>query len=237
MKVKKKNSDGLGETNVTLWRSELRMKDFRWLSILFHSKSPRLGIRTPRLWFPFHRFKDVQSWAGQWICLSLSPCTDKTGMLIPALPVCFSMPWSVTGATQVWWNQGLQDSRGCRNWVKRTNQRGCRCWCFITEVTLVCWSSEKKNTVSIDFFFGNSVSLSPHVSGVSLPLTLFPGGSKGKESVCKAGDQGSISGSGRSPGEGNGNLLQYSCLENSMDSGAWWATVLGVTKSWTWLSN
>ena len=48
----------------------------------------------------------------------------------------------------------------------------------------------------------------------------FPGGSGGKVSACNAGDLGSIPGSGRSPGEGNGNLLQYSCLENSMDRGA-----------------
>ena len=51
----------------------------------------------------------------------------------------------------------------------------------------------------------------------------FPGGSDGKESACNAGDLGLIPGSGRSPGEGNGNLLQYSCLENSMDRGTWWA--------------
>ena len=49
----------------------------------------------------------------------------------------------------------------------------------------------------------------------------FAGGSDGKASVYNAGDMGSISGLGRSPGEGNGNLLQYSCLENSMDGGAW----------------
>ena len=49
----------------------------------------------------------------------------------------------------------------------------------------------------------------------------FPGGSDGKESACSAGDLGSIPESGRSPGEGNGNPLQYSCLENSMDIGAW----------------
>ena len=54
-----------------------------------------------------------------------------------------------------------------------------------------------------------------------------------KESACNAGDLGSIPGSGRSPGEGNGNPLQYSCLENSMDGGAWWATVHGVAKSQT----
>ena len=46
-------------------------------------------------------------------------------------------------------------------------------------------------------------------------------------------DMGSIPGSGRSPGEGHGNPLQYSCLENPMDRGVWWATVHGVTKSWT----
>ena len=51
------------------------------------------------------------------------------------------------------------------------------------------------------------------------------------------GDLGSIPGSGRSPGEGNGNPLQYSCLENFMDGGAWWATVHGVAKSQTRLSN
>ena len=64
----------------------------------------------------------------------------------------------------------------------------------------------------------------------------FPVGSDGKESAFNVGDLGLISGSGRSPGEGNGNPLQYSCLENSMDGGAWWATVHGVAKSRTWLS-
>ena len=61
----------------------------------------------------------------------------------------------------------------------------------------------------------------------------FPGGSDGKASACNAGDLGSIPGSARSPGEGNGNPLQYSCLENSVDGGAWWATVYGVAKNRT----
>ena len=61
----------------------------------------------------------------------------------------------------------------------------------------------------------------------------FPGGSEGKASACDVGDLGSTPGSGRSPGEGNGNLLQYSCLENPMDTGAWWAIVHRVTKSQT----
>ena len=64
---------------------------------------------------------------------------------------------------------------------------------------------------------------------------VFPGGSDGKDSTCSAGDLGLIPGSGQSPGAGHGNPLQYSCLENSMDRGAWWATVHGVTKSQTWL--
>jgi len=61
----------------------------------------------------------------------------------------------------------------------------------------------------------------------------FPGGSDNKESACNAGDQGSIPGLGSSPGKGNGYPLQYSCLENSMDRGAWWAKVHGVAKSQT----
>ena len=63
----------------------------------------------------------------------------------------------------------------------------------------------------------------------------FPGGSDGKESDCSVGDLSSIPGLGRSPREGNGNPLQYSCLENPMDRGAWLATVHGVAKSRTQL--
>ena len=61
----------------------------------------------------------------------------------------------------------------------------------------------------------------------------FPSDSDGKESAYSAGDPGSIPVLKRSPGEGNGYPLQYSCLENSMDRGAWQATVHGVAKSWT----
>ena len=63
-------------------------------------------------------------------------------------------------------------------------------------------------------------------------LSSFPGSAEVKASACNVGDLGSIPGSGRASGEGNGNLLQYSCLENPMDGGAWWATVHEVTKSW-----
>ena len=65
----------------------------------------------------------------------------------------------------------------------------------------------------------------------------FPGGLDGKESACNVGDPGLIPKLGRSPGEGNGKAFQYSCLENFTDGGAWWATVHGVTKSQTQMSD
>ena len=64
-------------------------------------------------------------------------------------------------------------------------------------------------------------------------LLVFPGGSNGKESAYNAGDTGSIPVSGRSPGGGHGNLLQYFCLENPVDRGTWWVTVNKVAKSQT----
>ena len=67
--------------------------------------------------------------------------------------------------------------------------------------------------------------------------TCFPGGSDGNASACNVGDLASIPGSGRSPGGGNGNPLQHSCLENPMARGAWQATVHGVANSRTWLSD
>ena len=66
-----------------------------------------------------------------------------------------------------------------------------------------------------------------------LPILGFPSGSDDKEPACNAGDPGAISRSGRSPGEGNGNPFQYSCLESPMNREAWWAPVHRVTKSWT----
>ena len=65
----------------------------------------------------------------------------------------------------------------------------------------------------------------PRIGSQLSHLLHFPGGSDGKASVYSSGDPGSISGSGRSPGEGSGNPLQYYCLENPMDGGAWWATL------------
>ena len=77
----------------------------------------------------------------------------------------------------------------------------------------------------------------PHLGGLQghyrrkevVKIMGFPGGSDGK--ACHLGDPGPIPGSGRCPGEGNGKPFQYSCLENSMDGGAWWATVHGIAES------
>ena len=68
-------------------------------------------------------------------------------------------------------------------------------------------------------------------------MATFPGHSGSKDSACNEADPGLIPWLGRSPGEGNGNPLQYSCLENPMDNGAWQATLHGVTKTWTGLIN
>ena len=76
-----------------------------------------------------------------------------------------------------------------------------------------------------------------HSSKLTNPRRVFPAGSELKASAYNAGDLGSIPGSGSSPGEGNGNPLQYSCLENPMDRGAWWATVHGVADSQARLSD
>ena len=73
--------------------------------------------------------------------------------------------------------------------------------------------------------------------GMNQPIHLVPAVSDGKASAYSVGNLGSIPGSGRSPGEGNGNPFQYSCLENPMARGAWWATVHGVVKSQTGLND
>ena len=86
---------------------------------------------------------------------------------------------------------------------------------------------------------GNPLQYScpPQKKGSQRNILGFPGGSEVKASTCNVGDLGLIPGSGRSPGKGSGNPLQYSCLENPMDGGAWWATVHGVAKSRTRLSD
>ena len=71
------------------------------------------------------------------------------------------------------------------------------------------------------------------LSEIGRLICIFPDGSGGKESACNAGGLGLIPGLGTSPGGGNGTPLQYACLENSMDRGAWQVAVHVITKSWT----
>ena len=84
---------------------------------------------------------------------------------------------------------------------------------------------------SLDIYMISSSFYHPHYN------QGFPGDSDGKESGCNAGELSLIPGWGISPGEGNDNLLQYSCLRNSKDRGAWWATIHGVTRTWIQLSD
>ena len=90
---------------------------------------------------------------------------------------------------------------------------------------------------SLSSWIISTISTSSFLNRVIHENRVFPGGSDNKEFAYNAGDLGLIPGLGRSPGEGNGDPLQYSCLENSMDGGAWWATVHGVAKSRTRLSD
>ena len=88
----------------------------------------------------------------------------------------------------------------------------------------------KKLTVTREEKDGEGIICEIGIDIHTLLYITFPCSSVGKESACNAGDPVSIPGSGRSSGEGNGNPLQYSCLENSMDRGAWKATAQGVAR-------
>jgi len=130
--------------------------------------------------------------------------------------------------------------RDCRSHLRMTQVIGRKnAWEFsYDEAKCVTQVLEGKTFFSTMTPFLHSSSLWAVFQPVTI-LTLwdFPGGSDGKESACNAGDLGSISGLGRSPGEGNGYPLHYSCLEKSMDRGAWRAIVYGITKSQTQLNN
>ena len=108
-----------------------------------------------------------------------------------------------------------------------------------SHTNIICQKNNASWTAShiwtLEYFLKNKYLLSIYYAPSPI-LRGFPGGSEVKTSLCNAGDPGSIPGSGRSPGEGNGNPLQYSCLENLIEEGAWWAPVHGITKSWKRLS-
>ena len=97
-----------------------------------------------------------------------------------------------------------------------------------------CWQECKKVCQLFWFCFLSKLWNFRVVLGLQ---KSFLGGSDGRELACNEGDVDATPGLGRSPGEGNGNLLRYSCRENSVDRGAWWATVHGVTQRQAWLSS
>ena len=105
---------------------------------------------------------------------------------------------------------------------------------LIVEMAANEWDVLDKEVIPIQGGTKQDIVRFNHITQVG--LWGFCGCSDGKESVCNARDLGSVAGLGRSPGEGNGYPLQDSSLENSLDRGAWWATVNGVTKRWTQLS-
>ena len=112
-------------------------------------------------------------------------------------------------------------------------------WPFLWLWHSCSWTSVLCSFITVNYTARNLVLILSHILDVVSPLKGFPGGTVVKNPSANAGDSrdvGLIPGSGRSPGVGNGNPLQYSCLENSMDRRCWWATVHGVTKSQTRLS-
>ena len=122
----------------------------------------------------------------------------------------------------------------------RTNRRTCLSLSFLSSRKDVIRNSLAVQWLEPGAFtaLAQLQSLVGEVISYKLPSAThthkkFPCSSDGKEAACSGGDLGSIPGSGRSPGEGNGNPFQYSCLENSMDRGAWQVTVYGVAQSWT----
>ena len=110
------------------------------------------------------------------------------------------------------------------------------------ELVSILWNIQTSSIVSLmnEWKIRLILSLTRYLLSVSLVIMewkSFPSSLDGKAFACNTGDLGSIQGLGRSPGEGNEKPLQYSCLEYSMDRGAWHATVHGVAKSHTWLSD
>ena len=125
--------------------------------------------------------------------------------------------------------RGSKGKKGWELWAPHTQETPATTLGFLSHSIL------SKPNIRINT--GNTRNL-PSVSFTSFALltTSFSRGLDGKEYACNAGGPGSIPGLGRSPGEGHGYPFQNSCLENSMDRGAWWATVQRIAMNQTWLS-
>ena len=117
-----------------------------------------------------------------------------------------------------------------KNQITKTNKKHVKEPCLWTRPDPNSWNI-------IRMSFSSSGMIGESFSPAFVVLSQCPGALDGKDSACSVRDPGSIPGSGRSSREGNGNPLQYSCLGNLIDRGAWWVTVHGIPKSWTQLSD
>ena len=156
------------------------------------------------------------------------------GSPVPGILQARTLEWVAISFSNVWkWSRsvmsdslrphGLQPTRLLHPWDFPGKSTGVGCHCLLRS-SLLGYLNQQYLWATLWGFLRSS-------------QWLFPGGSDGKESACNARDPGSIPGSQRSLGEGNGNPLQFSCLENSTDTGAWQAIVHGVAKHQTQLSH
>ena len=160
------------------------------------------------------------------ISFSLSPLWDLVSVDLLILVFLSNMKWFlVVGLIGLIWGGSHVEYVSKCSWTLDSVQCTSWNWALLWILFLV-------------IFLGTSLEGKvPFSASQAFWIKLgFLGGLVGKESACYAGDLGSVLGLGSSPGEGNGNPLQYSCLEDPMDRRAWQATVHGVTKSWTRLN-
>ena len=153
-------------------------------------------------------------------------CNSACGILVP-----WPGTWSPCGGSRVLTTEPpgktlVVDPEHCLNKKKTKN---CHCVVMEVKLDLQWWSFHNIYKYWMSVYIRNKCNVVCQFSQLIINGG-FPGSSIGKESACSAKDPGSIPGSGRSPGEGNSNPLQDSCLENPMNRGAWWATVHGVTR-------
>ena len=165
--------------------------------------------------------------------------TNKDPLVYLNIPTGITNKDNQQGYTNHWYNQ-MDNQQGPTGIFKMDNPQGAQELCSIQCGSLdgrVIWGRMDTCICVAESLCCPLETITTLFFHWLYPNMGFTGGSDGKESACNVGDPGLIPGSGRSPGEELGHPLLYSCLENSMDRGAWQATIHQVTKSWTWLSN
>ena len=205
-------------------------------SIRVFSNESVLHIRWPKYWSfsfslsPSNEYPGLISFRMDWLDLLAVQGTVKSllqhhSSKAPILPLQDSPPY------------GHQPSRVSKD-DKRTEAGSSLRRHLITVPSFSYWMlSHSLDQPTCSRQSGLHGGVTSRSQGLMRLIYMRPITTDGKESACNAGDPGSIPGSGRSPGEGNGYPLQHSCLEHPMDGGAWWATVHRVEKSRTRLSD